>query len=149
MLPLGTFSRLNWSFGPQSFNRYNGFPSFTFNGEPAPGRSSGEAMTTMENLVRHLPQGIGFEWSGQSLEEIVAGNQATALYTLSVLIIFLVLAALYESWSIPISVLMVVPLGLVGAALAMTLRGLPNDLYFKVGLITVIGLSAKNAILIV
>lgn len=149
MVPLSAFVSLDWSFGPSTYNRYNGFSSFTINGEPAPGRSSGLAMDSMVDLIGDLPQGVGFEWSGQSFEEILAGSQTTALYTLSVLIIFLVLAGLYESWSIPVSVLLVVPLGIIGAALAMTVRGLNNDIYFKVGLITVIGLSAKNAILIV
>ncbi len=149
MVPLSSFIRLDWTLGPASYDRYNGFPSFTINGEAAPGLSSGLAMDTMEDLIRDLPQGVGFEWSGQSFEEIVAGNQTVALYTLSVLIIFLVLAGLYESWSIPVAVLLVVPLGVLGAALTVTLRGLYNDIYFKVGLITIIGLSAKNAILIV
>ena len=149
MVPLSAFIRLEWVVGPSSYERYNGFPSFTINGESAPGLSSGLAMETMTDLIGQTPQGLGFEWSGQSFEEIVAGNQTVALYTLSVLIIFLVLAGLYESWSIPVSVLLVVPLGIFGAALAMSLRGLNNDIYFKVGLITVIGLSAKNAILIV
>ncbi|UQZ89599.1 hydrophobe/amphiphile efflux-1 family RND transporter [Deltaproteobacteria bacterium Smac51] len=149
MVPLSSFIRLDWTLGPSSYDRYNGYPSFTINGESAPGLSSGLAMDTMVDLIGGLPPGIGFEWSGQSFEEIVAGNQTVALYTLSVLIIFLVLAGLYESWSIPVSVLLVVPLGILGAALAMSLRGLNNDIYFKVGLITVIGLSAKNAILIV
>ncbi len=149
MVPLSSFVRLDWTFGPPSYDRYNGFPSFTINGEAAPGLSSGLAMDTMADLIGELPRGVGFEWSGQSFEEIIAGNQTVALYTLSLLVIFLVLAGLYESWSIPVSVLMVVPLGILGAALTMTLRGLNNDIYFKVGLITVIGLSAKNAILIV
>ncbi len=149
MVPLSSFVRLEWAMGPASYDRYNGFPSFTINGEAAPGLSSGLAMDTMVELVRELPAGVGYEWSGQSFEEIVAGNQTVALYTLSVLIIFLVLAGLYESWSIPVAVLLVVPLGVLGAAAAMSLRGLNNDIYFKVGLITIIGLSAKNAILIV
>ena len=149
MVPLAAFVNLDWTFGPPQYTRYNGFPSFTINGEAAKGVSSGQAMATMERLSREMPRGLGFEWSGQSFEEILSGNQTVALYTLSVLIIFLVLAALYESWSIPLAVLMVVPLGIVGAALTMNGRGLDNDIYFKVGLITVIGLSAKNAILII
>jgi multidrug efflux pump len=149
MVPLSSFLELDWTFGPPQYNRYNGFPSFTINGEAAPGFSSGRAMEAMERLAREMPRGLGFEWSGQSYEEILSGNQTVALYTLSVLIIFLVLAALYESWSIPLAVLLVVPLGLVGAALATNFRGLYNDIYFKVGLITIIGLSAKNAILII
>ena len=149
MVPLASFVNLDWTFGPPQYSRYNGFPSFNINGEAAKGFSSGRAMETMERLAREMPRGLGFEWSGQSYEEILSGNQTVALYTLSVLIIFLVLAALYESWSIPLAVLMVVPLGVVGAALAVTGRGLDNDIYFKVGLITIIGLSAKNAILII
>ena len=149
MVPLAAFVSLDWTFGPPQYTRYNGFPSFTINGEAGKGVSSGQAMAVMERLSRQMPRGLGFEWSGQSYEEILSGNQTAALYTLSVLIIFLVLAALYESWSIPLAVLMVVPLGLVGAALAMNGRGLENDIYFKVGLITIIGLSAKNAILII
>lgn len=149
MVPLSSFVSLEWTSGPSSYDRYNGYPAFIINGEPAPGRSSGLAMDTMVDLIGNIPHSLGFEWSGQSFEEIVAGNQTVALYTLSVLIIFLVLAGLYESWSIPISVLLVVPLGVLGAALAMSIRGLNNDIYFKVGLITVIGLSAKNAILII
>ena len=149
MVPLSAFATLKWSMGPPQLNRYNGFPSFTINGSAAPGHSSGEAMRAMEALAAELPRGIGFDWSGQSYEERLSGNQAPVLFALSVLIVFLALAALYESWSIPLAVILVVPLGVIGALLGVTVRGMPNDIYFKVGLIATIGLSAKNAILIV
>ncbi len=148
MVELGSIAHLEWTARPPQLTRYNGFPSFTLNGTPAPGHSSGEAMLAMEELASSMP-GIGFEWSGQSYEERLAGNQAAALFSLSIVVVFLVLAALYESWYIPFAVLMVVPLGVLGAVLGVTLRGLPNDIYFKVGLISIIGLSAKNSILIV
>ena len=149
MVPLSAFATLKWDMGPPQLNRYNGFPSFTLNGSAAPGHSSGEAMRAMESLAAELPRGIGFDWSGQSYEERLSGNQAPVLFALSVLIVFLALAALYESWSIPLAVILVVPLGVIGALLGVTVRGMPNDIYFKVGLIATIGLSAKNAILIV
>ena len=149
MVPLSAFTTLTWSMGPPQLNRYNGFPSFTINGAAASGHSSGEAMRVMETLAAELPRGIGFDWSGQSYEERLSGNQAPVLFALSVLVVFLALAALYESWSIPLAVILVVPLGVIGAVLGVTLRGMPNDIYFKVGLIATIGLSAKNAILIV
>ncbi|SSW63130.1 multidrug efflux RND transporter permease subunit [Achromobacter agilis] len=149
MVPLSAFATLDWSMGPPQLNRYNGFPSFTINGSAAPGHSSGEAMRAMEALAADLPRGIGFDWSGQSYEERLSGNQAPMLFALSVLVVFLALAALYESWSIPLAVILVVPLGVIGALLGVTVRGMPNDIYFKVGLIATIGLSAKNAILIV
>ena len=149
MVPLSAFARLHWSLGPPQLTRYNGFPSFTINGSAAPGHSSGEAMGAMERIAATLPAGVGHAWSGQSLEERQSGAQAPMLFALTVLVVFLALAALYESWSIPLAVLLVVPLGLLGAALGVTLRGMPNDIYLKVGLITTIGLSAKNAILIV
>ncbi len=148
LVEIGSFAEAVWTSGPPQLTRYNGFPSFTFNGSAAPGYSSGDAMETMEKLVSNMP-GVGFEWSGQTYEERLAGNQAAALFSLSILVIFLVLSALYESWAIPFAVMLVVPLGIIGAVLGVTLRGLPNDLYFKVGLISIIGLSAKNAILIV
>jgi len=133
-----------------SLTRYNGYPAVNINGSPAPGRSSGEAMAAMEEIVTNeLPNGIGFDWTGMSYQEILAGNAATLLLVLSVLVVFLCLAALYESWSIPVSVLLVVPLGILGAVVFTMLRGLPNDLFFKIGMVTVIGLAAKNAILIV
>ncbi|WP_158902588.1 multidrug efflux RND transporter permease subunit [Burkholderia sp. L27(2015)] len=149
MVPLSAFVTLQWSAGPTQLTRYNGYPSFALNGSAAPGHSSGEAMQVLEALARKLPAGIGFDWSGQSFEERLSGEQAPALFVLSVLIVFLALAALYESWSIPLAVILVVPLGVIGAVLGVTLRGMPNDIYFKVGLIATIGLSAKNAILIV
>jgi len=118
-------------------------------GAGAPGKSSGEAMAAMEEMAAKLPPGIGFEWSGQSLEERISGNQAPTLYAVSLIIVFLCLAALYESWSVPVAVILVVPLGILGALAAATFRELPNDVYFKVGLLTTVGLSTKNAILII
>ncbi|HHM6985093.1 TPA: multidrug efflux RND transporter permease subunit MexY [Pseudomonas aeruginosa] len=149
MVPLATFAKAAWTLGPPQLTRYNGYPSFNLEGQAAPGYSSGEAMQAMEELMQGLPEGIAHEWSGQSFEERLSGAQAPALFALSVLIVFLALAALYESWSIPLAVILVVPLGVLGALLGVSLRGLPNDIYFKVGLITIIGLSAKNAILII
>jgi multidrug efflux pump len=149
MVPLGTFTTLNWSTGPVQIVRYNGYPAMKIAGQAAPGYSSGEAMAEMEKLAGQLPAGFGFEWTGQSLEEQLSGAQMPMLMALSILAVFLVLAALYESASIPFAVLLVVPLGVLGAVLGVTLRGMPNDVYFKVGLITIIGLSAKNAILII
>lgn len=138
-----------WKNAPQQYNRYNGRPSLSITGAAAYGVSSGAAMAEMEQLIKQLPKGIGYEWTGQSLQEKQSEAQTTFLLVLSMLVVFLVLAALYESWSIPLSVMLVVPLGLIGAVLAVLLRGIPNDIFFKVGLITIIGLSAKNAILIV
>lgn len=138
-----------WQHSPQQYNRYNGRPSLSITGSPAVGISSGQAMNEMENLIEQLPKGVGFEWTGISLEEKQSESQITFLLLLSMLVVFLVLAALYESWSIPLSVMLVVPLGLIGAFLAVMIRGMPNDIFFKVGMITIIGLSAKNAILIV
>ncbi|HHP4664198.1 TPA: efflux RND transporter permease subunit, partial [Acinetobacter baumannii] len=138
-----------WQHSPQQYNRYNGRPSLSISGSPAAGISSGQAMTEMENLIEQLPKGVGYEWTGISLEEKQSESQTLFLLLLSMLVVFLVLAALYESWSIPFSVMLVVPLGLIGAFLAVMLRGMPNDIFFKVGMITIIGLSAKNAILIV
>jgi multidrug efflux pump len=130
-------------------DRYNGLASMKIAGGPAPGRSSGEAAAAMEQIAQQLPPGIGFEWSGTSFEERRAGTQAPLLFAVSLIVVFLCLAALYESWSIPFAVLLVVPLGIFGAVSAVTLRDLPNDVYFKVGLIAIIGLSSKNAILII
>ena len=149
MVPLSAFAKLRWTYGSQALDRYNGLPSVEIVGVAAPGRSTGDAMSAMEEMAARLPPGIGYEWTGQSYEERLSGSQAPALYALSLLIVFLSLAALYESWSIPLSVILVVPLGVLGALLAVTLRGLPNDVYFKVGLLTVVGLSTKNAILII
>ena len=149
MVPFSTFATAKWVMGSPRLERYNGFPSVKLAGNAAPGLSTGDAMAEMEALFAKLPPGFGYEWSGQSYEERISGAQAPALYALSVLVVFLVLAALYESWSIPFSVIMVVPLGVLGAVLGVTLRGMPDDVYFKVGLIAVVGLSAKNAILII
>ncbi|EBS1455734.1 efflux RND transporter permease subunit [Salmonella enterica] len=149
MVPFSTFSSARWIYGSPRLERYNGMPSMELLGEAAPGRSTGEAMSLMENLASQLPNGIGYDWTGMSYQERLSGNQAPAQYAISLIVVFLCLAALYESWSIPFSVMLVVPLGVVGALLAASLRGLNNDVYFQVGLLTTIGLSAKNAILIV
>ncbi len=149
MVPFSAFSTARWEYGSPRLERYNGLPSMEILGQAAPGRSTGEAMAMMETLVGHLPAGIGYDWTGMSWQERLSGNQAPSLYAISMIVVFLCLAALYESWSIPFSVMLVVPLGVIGALLATTLRGLTNDVYFQVGLLTTIGLSAKNAILIV
>ena len=149
MVPLAAFVQAKWVSGPVQLTRYNGYPAVSISGEPAAGYSSGEAMAEIERLVAQLPAGTGLEWTGLSLQERLSGSQAPMLMALSLLVVFLCLAALYESWSIPTAVLLVVPLGVLGAVLAVTLRGMPNDVFFKVGLITLIGLSAKNAILII
>ncbi|WP_248803034.1 efflux RND transporter permease subunit [Pseudomonas sp. MWU13-2100] len=149
MVPLSAFVQARWTQGPAQLTRYNGYPAIAISGEPKAGHSTGQAMVEMERLVTQLPAGLGLEWTGLSLQERLSGSQATTLLGLSLLVVFLCLAALYESWSIPTSVLLVVPLGVLGAVLAVTLRGMPNDVFFKVGLITIIGLSAKNAILII
>ena len=149
MVPLSAFSQSHWIYGSPRLERYNGSPSMEILGEAAPGKSTGEAMVLMEKLAAKLPTGIGYDWTGMSYQERLSGNQAPALYAISLVVVFLCLAALYESWSIPFSVMLVVPLGVVGALLAASLRGLNNDVYFQVGLLTTIGLSAKNAILIV
>ncbi|WP_085583845.1 MULTISPECIES: efflux RND transporter permease subunit [unclassified Pseudomonas] len=149
MVPLSAFVQAKWTQGPTQLTRYNGYPAIAISGEPSPGHTTGEAMAEIERLVAQGPKGLGQEWTGLSLQERLSGSQAPILLGLSLLIVFLCLAALYESWSIPTSVLLVVPLGVLGAVLAVTLRGMPNDVFFKVGLITIIGLSAKNAILII
>ncbi|MFU2318603.1 multidrug efflux RND transporter permease subunit AcrB [Rahnella sp. PCH160] len=149
MVPFSAFSSAKWEYGSPRLERYNGLPSMEILGQPAPGKSSGDAMAMMESLASKLPTGIGYDWTGLSYQERLSGNQAPALYAISLIVVFLCLAALYESWSIPFSVMLVVPLGVVGALLAATMRGLSNDVYFQVGLLTTIGLSAKNAILIV
>ncbi|NYE61322.1 multidrug efflux pump [Duganella sp. 1224] len=149
MVPFSSFANSHWIQGPVQLVRYNGYPAIKLTGDAAPGRSTGEAMAELEKLAQQLPPGFGIEWTGQSLEEKTSGSQAPMLFALSLLAAFLVLAALYESESIPIAVLLVVPLGVLGALLGAHLRGLPNDVYFKVGLIAIIGLSAKNAILII
>ncbi|HGW5546450.1 TPA: efflux RND transporter permease subunit [Klebsiella pneumoniae] len=149
MVPFSAFVTSRWIYGSPCLERYNGLPSMEILGEASPGKSTGEAMALMETLASKLPSGIGYDWTGMSYQERLSGNQAPALYAISLIVVFLCLAALYESWSIPFSVMLVVPLGVIGALLAATLRGLNNDVYFQVGLLTTIGLSAKNAILIV
>ncbi|TWB43438.1 efflux RND transporter permease subunit [Nitrospirillum pindoramense] len=149
MVPFSSFTTAHWQYGSPQLERYNGVSSRDIQGVPAPGHSTGEAMAEMERLAAKLPPGIGHEWTGLSYEERLSGSQAPALYAISLAIVFLCLAALYESWSIPVSVMLVVPLGVIGAVAAAWLRGLDNDVYFQVGLLTTIGLSAKNAILIV
>jgi len=149
MVPFSAFASGRWISGSPKLERFNGTPSVAILGEPSPGHSSGQAMTAMEELAGKLPAGVGFEWSGLAFEERLSGKNAPALYAVSLLVVFLCLAALYESWSIPVSVMLVVPLGVLGAVGATLLGGLANDVYFQVGLLTTIGLSAKNAILIV
>jgi len=149
MVPFSAFSSSRWTFGPPKLERFNGFPAMAIQGEPGPGHSSGDAMAALEGIVKQLPAGVGYEWSGLSYEERISGANAPALYAISLLVVFLCLAALYESWSIPVSVMLVVPLGVLGALVATLSRGLANDVFFQVGLLTTVGLSAKNAILIV
>lgn len=149
MVPLSAFTSVRWIYGSPALQNYNGFPSVEIVGAAPPGKSTGEAMAAMEEMAAQLPKGIGYEWTGQSYEERLSGSQAPMLYGISVLVVFLCLAALYESWAIPFSVILVVPLGILGALLAASLRGLPNDVYFKVGLLTTVGLATKNAILII
>ena len=149
MVPLSSFAIAQWQKGSPQIVGYNGYPTIRIAGAPAPGNSTGAAITEMERLASELPGGIGYEWTGQALEEIKSGTQAPFLFGLSILFVFLLLAGLYESWSIPLAVMLVVPLGVMGSVLAVILRDMPNDIYFKVGLIAIIGLSAKNAILIV
>ena len=149
LVSLAELSTLSWGSGPIQLTRYNGYSAVKLTGQPAEGYSTGEAMAEMERLADQLPTGFGYEWTGQSLQEATSSNQAPMLFALSLLVVFLCLAALYESWSIPTAVLLVVPLGVLGTVIATGLRGLSDDVYFKVGLIAVIGLSAKNAILIV
>ena len=149
MVPLSAIIHVEWTYGAPVLQRYNGFPSMQIIGAAPPGKSTGEAMQAMEDMARQLPAGVGFEWSGQSYEERLSGAQAPLLYAISLVVVFLCLAALYESWSIPLAVILVVPLGIVGALLATTFRDFPNDVYFKVGLLVIVGLSTKNAILII
>jgi multidrug efflux pump len=146
MVPFSSFARSSWSTAPVSLSRFLGVQSYEFQGQPAPGKSSGDAMKTIEELTSKIP-GVGIAWSGQSYEERLSSGQAAPLYAISLLVIFLCLAALYESWSIPFAVILIIPLGLVGAIFAVTLRGLQNDVYLQIGLLTTMGLAAKNAIL--
>ncbi|PJR58981.1 multidrug efflux RND transporter permease subunit [Raoultella sp. T31] len=149
MLPLSTFATLSWNVAPQQLNRYQGYPAIRITGSAAQGESTGTAMAAMEKLARDLPSGFAGEWAGSSLQEKASASQLPGLIVLSMLVVFMVLAALYESWSVPFAVMFVVPLGLLGAVLAVTVANMTNDVFFKVGLITLIGLSAKNAILII
>ena len=148
-VPLSAFATVSWVKGPQQSVRYNGYPAMRISGAPAPGYSTGDAMEEVQRLMAQLPDGFGYEWTGQSFQEKLAGSQSIILYSFAILAVFLCLAALYESWSIPLSVILVVPLGVIGVLLATLLRNYSNDIYFQVGLVTVIGLSAKNAILII
>jgi len=149
MVPFASFSSTRWTTGSPRLERFNGFPSLNIWGEPAPARSSGEAMQAMEEIVSKLPKGIGFDWTGLSYQERMASTQTVPLYAFSILVIFLCLAALYESWPIPIAILLALPLGAIGGVIASSLRGFPNDVYFQIGLLTTLGLTTKNAILIV
>jgi len=150
MIPLSNVVRSQWTVAEPTLTRYNGFAAVEIVGQQAAGYSSGQAMNAMQKIVdKDLPPGFGYDWAGQSHQELLSAGQTTLLMVLSIVVVFLCLAALYESWSVPVSVLLVVPIGILGAVLLSMLRGLPNDIYFKIGLITVIGLAAKNAILIV
>jgi multidrug efflux pump len=149
MVPFSAFATAHWQYGSPRLERYNGIPSVEIMGQAAPGVSTGEAMDEMEKMAVGLPSGIGYEWTGLSYEEKQAGKQAPALYAISLLVVFLAVAALYESWTIPFVNLLMLPLGLVGAVVAVTMRGLPNDVYLQIGLLTTVGLSTKNAILII
>jgi multidrug efflux pump len=150
MVPLSSVVKSNWDVGPLVLPRYNGYSAIEIVGNAAPGYSTGQAIQSLQNIVDHqLPSGFAADWTGQSYQELLAGSSATVLMMLSILVVFLCLAALHESWSIPVAVLLVVPLGLLGMLAFCLWRGVPNDIYFKIGLVTVIGLAAKNAILIV
>ncbi len=149
MVPFSSFASSHWTSGPPRLERFNGFPSMNIWGEPAQGRSSGEAMKAMEELVSKLPQGIGFEWTGLSYQERMASSQTGLLYAFSIIVIFLCVAALYESWPIPVANMLMLPLGVFGGTLATSLRGLHNDVYFQIGFLTTLGLTTKNAILII
>jgi hydrophobe/amphiphile efflux-1 (HAE1) family protein len=149
MVPFSAFASAHWIVGSPKLERYNGTPALEFLGAPPPGKSTGDALAAMEAAVTKLPKGVSYEWTGLSFEEVRSGSQAPALYAISLIIVFLCLAALYESWSIPFSVMLVVPLGIIGTITATLWRGLANDVFFQVGLLTTVGLSAKNAILIV
>jgi len=148
-VPFSAFATTQWEEGPVQLVRYNGYPSIRIAGDAAPGYSTGQAMAEMERLVGELQPGIGYAWTGLSYQEKVSSGQAAGLFALAILVVFLLLVALYESWAIPLTVMLIVPIGALGAVWAVLLTGMPNDVYFKVGLITIIGLAAKNAILIV
>jgi len=149
MVPYSTFADGHWIYGAPKLERYNAFPSVNIQAEPARGRSSGEAMQAMEDAAAKLPHQLGYDWTGLSYQERQAGTQTVPLYAFSVLVIFLCLAALYESWTVPVAILLVLPLGIIGGVLASGWRGLHNDVYFQIGLLTTMGLTVKNAILIV
>jgi HAE1 family hydrophobic/amphiphilic exporter-1 len=149
MVPVSAIASGRWTYASPRLERYNGFPALNFQGEAAPGRSTGDAMAAMVEIAKKLSRGIGYEWTGLSYQELMSQAQTGLLYAFSILAIFLVLAALYESWTIPISVLLALPLGAIGGMLASSWRGLANDVYFQIGLLTVLGLTTKNAILIV
>jgi multidrug efflux pump len=149
LVPLSAFVTTKWEEGPVQMSRYNGYPSIRITGDTVPGVSTGEAMAELERIIAELPEGIGYEWTGLSYQERVASGQALMLFALAIVVVFLLLVALYESWAIPLTVMLIVPIGALGSVLAVTSAGLANDVYFKVGLITIIGLAAKNAILIV
>ena len=149
LVPLSSLASIAWETGPVQVARYNGYSAIRISGDAAPGFSSGQAMVQMEKFIAELPRGISYEWTGLSYQERLAGNQAPMLIAMSFLVVFLLLVALYESWSIPASVMLIVPIGALGSVIAVSALGLPNDVYFKIGLITIIGLAAKNAILIV
>ncbi|MCI5143249.1 MAG: multidrug efflux RND transporter permease subunit, partial [Candidatus Electrothrix sp. ATG1] len=149
MVPFSAFATGRWSLGSPSLQRYNAFPAMNIRGQPAPGHSTGEAMSAMEELVSRLPQGISFDWTGLSYQEKMATQQGPILYAFSIFVIFLCVAALYESWTIPFANLLMLPLGVFGAIVASSWRGMPNDVYFQIGFLTTMGLSTKNAILII
>jgi len=149
MAPFSSFASTRWTTGSPRLERFNGFPSLNIWGEPAPGRSSGDAMQAMEEIVSKLPQGIGYDWTGLSYQERQSASQTGPLYAFSIMVIFLCMAALYESWPIPVAILLVLPLGAIGGVIASSIRGLPNDVYFQIGLLTTLGLTTKNAILII
>jgi hydrophobe/amphiphile efflux-1 (HAE1) family protein len=149
LVPLSALASGRWVYGSPRLERYNGVPAVNIQGEPAPGHSTGEAMDAMEKLIARLPAGIDHQWTGLSYQERMAASQAPLLYAFSILVIFLVLAALYESWAVPISIVLALPLGVLGGILASSTRGLANDVYFQIGLLAVLGLTTKNAILIV